>query len=122
MAFDRSAVVARARRVVHAVHGLAATYEDAETPPVLLTIGRFNRQVVHGNMIEAGYTDVVEGIDRVRFNIEELAEKNVSLQRGGIVRLRDPLERCVALVLEHEEPSTGPINVIWGVTVLHEPS
>lgn len=116
MAFDRSATVARARRVVHAVHGLRAIYEDVTTAPVALTVGWFNRQALHGNMVEAGYNDVVEGVERVRFNSEELAEKNVVLQRGGIVRLTDVEQNCIALVLDHEEPSTGPINVIWGVT------
>jgi hypothetical protein len=116
MAFDRSAAVARSRRVVHEKHGLTALYEDDMTlRPVSLTVGWFNRMNLQGNMIEAGYNDVVEGVNRVRFNSEELAEKNVELRRGGVVTLTDPLNNGIVLVLDHLEPPTGPINVVWGV-------
>ena len=117
MSFDRTAAVARARRAVHKTHALAATYEDSNTPvPVPLTVGWFNRQVLHGNMVEAGYNDVVEGVNRVRFNSEELAEQNVVPQRGGRVTLTDPLNNGIVLTLDSKEPSTGPINVVWIVT------
>lgn len=117
MAYDRTAAVARSRRAVHRLHAIAATYEDSVTPvPVPLSVGWFNRQVLHGNMVEAGYSDVVEGVDRVRFNSEELAEKSVVPRRGGVVTLTDPLYFGTVLRLDHEEPRTGPINVVWGVT------
>lgn len=84
--------------------------------PVPLSVGRFNRQILQGNMVEAGYNDVVEGVDRLRFNSEELQEKSVVLRRGGKVIFTDPLERGAVFLLDHPEPPTGPINVIWGVT------
>lgn len=116
MAYDRAAVVARARRVVHATMGLAATYQDDSIVlPVPLTVGWFNRINLQGNLVEAGYSDVVEGVNRVRFNKEELAEKSVVPARGGVVTLTDPLNYGTVLILDHKEPLTGPINEVWGV-------
>ncbi len=115
MAFNRAATVARARRVVHKTHGLAATYEDDQVVvPVALTVGLFNRMNLQGDLIEAGYNNVIEGINRVRFNREELDEKNVVPKRAGKVVLTDPLMAGIVLILDHKEPDTGPINIMWG--------
>lgn len=117
MAFDRVAAVARSRRVVHSTHALAVTYsDDVVVVPVSLTIGLFNRINLQGNLVEAGYADIIEGVNRIRFNSEELAEKSITPKVGGVVTLTDPLMMGAVFNLENLEPSTGPINVVWGVS------
>lgn len=118
MALDRVAQVANARRLVHKTMGVAATYQDGfMSAPVALTIGHFNKLSLDGNLGGEGYSNVLTNVDRVRFNREELTEKSVTLHRGGRLILTNPLLNGAVLVLDHEEPLSGPINVVWGVAM-----
>lgn len=112
MAYDRAASKAAARRAVHTAMGVAADYEDSNVPGrVGLRVRWHNRVGIDGNLVEAGYSNFVEGINRVIFDKQELDEKGVVLSRGSRVYMADG----AVLILSHQEPITGPIEVVWGV-------
>lgn len=116
MAYDRAASVAAARRIVHKTMRVNATYQDSlMAGPEAITVRWHNRLNLQGNLVEAGYADVIEGVNRVVFNREELAEKSVVLHSGGVITLTDAVNNGVVLVLDVKEPDTGPINFVWGV-------
>lgn len=118
MPFDRAAAVAKHRRVVHDGMKVEATYEHASNPGVVtpLTVRWHNKLLVQGNLVEAGYVDAIEGVNSVVFDREELSQKNIVLQVGGRVRPTHPGYNGAVLTLETQQPDTGPINRVWGVT------
>ena len=115
MAYNRAAAVTKARRSVHNTMRVSADYEHPALPGVVtpLSVRWHNRQVLQGNIVETGYSDVIDGVNRVIFDLEELNEKGVVLERGGVVTLTDPVNNGIALILEAQEPDSGPINRIW---------
>lgn len=112
MAYDRAASVAAARRVVHDTMGVAVNYEDPFTPGLVgLRVRWHNRIALMGDLVDTGYPNVVEGVNRVVFDRDELNEKGVVLHTGGQVTLGDG----TVLILDHREPHVGPLREIWGV-------
>ena len=73
-----------------------------------------NKLVPQGNGTSDGYASTIEGIDRLVFNLDELAEKGIALERGDTVTM-GPLYQNVVLVLEEMEPATGPVEQKWWV-------
>ena len=117
--YDRASQVAAARRTVHAVMAVNAVYEHpTRLGAVGLSVRFHNRQVLAGDLVDSGYSQVVEGVNRCLFNIEELNRKGVELVVGGRITLTDPVNRGILLILDLEEPDNGPINRVWGVAKL----
>ena len=115
MVYDRAALIARSRKTVHAVQAIPANYEHPSYPGVVtvLSVRWHNRSVLHGNMVEAGYNDIIEGINRIIFDQDELNEKGVVPERGGVVTLTAPAYNSIALILDSQDPTTGPVNNSW---------
>lgn len=112
MPYDRAASKAIARNAVHTAMGVPVSYEDSVSPGrVGLRVRWHNRVGIDGNLVEAGYTNFVEGVNRVIFNRNELDEKGVVLSRGSRVYTEDG----AVLILSHQEPISGPVEVVWGV-------
>ena len=112
MAYERAASIAVSRRAVHSTMGVAATYEDPSSPGVVgLRVRWHNRLALQGDLVEAGYANVVDGVNRVVFDKAELDEKGVVLSRGAELTMPDG----TVLILDHQEPVVGPVTVIWGV-------
>lgn len=112
--FDFGAVKAMVRQTVHDTMSTPATYwhESNPTVTVELRVRWHNKIARMGDLLEAGYTEVVEGINRLIFNIPELTEKAVVLSRGGRITLGEHYG-FTELVLETKEPEVGPIEEIW---------
>lgn len=111
MAYDRAASIAAARRAVHSTMGVSAFYEDSQSGRVGLRVRWHNRIAIQGDLVEAGYANIIDGVNRVVFDKAELDEKGVILSRGGEVTMGDG----TVLILDHQEPVVGPIEIIWGV-------
>lgn len=60
---------------------------------------------------DSEYANVVESANRLVFSSEDLADKGVTLQRGGRVAAPPFL-----FELDQPEPLTGPVEVPWTVT------
>lgn len=118
MAYDRAQSLALARKTVHKTLGIPALYTDP-TGFVRKTVRVrwHSRLALQGNIIDAGYTEFLEGVKRVIFNAVELREQNITLKKNGTLTIRPiGLEKDVVLTLDTLEPSEGPENIIWGVT------
>lgn len=111
-------VMANLRRTVHNTFGENATYSHRAAPrEEAISVRWHNRLALRGNLSDDGYSDILEGINRASFNKEELALKNIVLQRGGRITLTDPLNHGTVLILDTQEPDIGPVTQVWNVTV-----
>jgi len=105
-----------ARRAVHDVFAVEAVY----TPPGpnRTPLGVRVRWHVRGNRLLGdlqgqGYGEVVTDVDRVVFNMEQLAEINAPLpERGARIFLPG---NNVTLILDVRDPADGPITQTWEV-------
>lgn len=117
--FDFTATLAKARSVVHKTFATEVNYFAPGAPrneAVRLMARWHNRLLLQGNLAEGGYPDIIEGIDYVKFDANELADKSITLQRAGRIEFVDPLWRGAAVSLEALRPTEGPFDVIWDVS------
>lgn len=108
-------IKARARKAVHTAFSVSADHRayGSDTPTAIM-VRWHNKLVLQGNGTSDGYASAIEGIDRLVFNLDELAEKGIALERGDTVTM-GPLYQNVVLVLEEMEPATGPVEQKWWV-------
>lgn len=117
MAFDFAALKAETRQVVHDTLAVSASYLDSTmAEPVDLTV-RFHTKINRfGDMLDQGWAEVIEGVNRLIFNVPELTEQGVTLRRGGKVTFTAPGYESIVLVLHAQEPDTGPVELIYQVS------
>lgn len=118
MAFDFGETKALVRQVVHDTMALPGLYQDGSMEaPVELRV-RFHTKIHRvGDMIDQGWAEVVEGVNRLILNKAELDEKGVLPIRGGTVSLTAPGFESIVLVLHVREPDSGPTEVVWEVSL-----
>lgn len=110
--FNWNELKASTRRIVHDTFAGEAMYSDVSlSEPVTLDVRWHNRIARNGELESGGYAEIVEGIERVIFDIEELNRKGVSPMAHGRIELADG----TVLRLQVCEPIVGPIEVIWEV-------
>ena len=108
-------IKARARKAVHAAFSVSAEHRSyGSATPTVVQVRWHNKLVLQGNGTSEGYADVIEGIDRMVFDIDELATKGIALERGDTVTM-GPEYHGAVLVLEEMEPMTGPVEQKWWV-------
>jgi hypothetical protein len=112
MPFDLADLKRQARKVVHDTMSVPAVYENPALPgSVDLRVRWHNKIAINGDLVEAGYAEMIEGINRVIFEKAELDEKGVNLARGHKLTVWDG----TVLMLDSQEPAVGPVTVIWRV-------
>lgn len=117
--FDFAALKADVRQIVHDTMAVEAEYTDPrKNGSVVLQVRWHNKIAQVGELLETGYTEILEGIDRVIFNIPELNKKSVVPVRGGRLHMLSPHFNGAVLVLDSMRPIVGPVEQIW--TVGHE--
>lgn len=107
--------VAAMRRGVQQHLGDDATYSHPDTPgATVLRVRWHTRIAVGGDLGDAGYTEFLDGVNRVHFNREELDQKGIILATGGELRFEEghPLAGVV-LILHEQEQITGPVLQTW---------
>jgi hypothetical protein len=120
MAFDWAALKAQARRTVHRTFGLAAEYmADDEAAPVLLSVRWHNKLTTVGDPNGEGYAVSIDTIDKVLFDVEELAAKNVTIVRGARVKILAPGFGGQLLAIDTRDPKCGPSESVWHVGKLN---
>lgn len=110
-----AALKAQVRQTVHDTMSTEADYTSPEGVVTALRVRWHNKIARHGDLLDAGYAEVIEGVNRVIFNIPELNEKSVTLEQRGTVTLTDPLFMGAVLILDTMEPVVGPVEQIWNV-------
>jgi hypothetical protein len=113
--FDFSELKKQVRQTVHVTMSVPAIYTHDSAPGVEteLRVRWHNKIARVGDLLEAGYSEVVDGINRVIFNVPELIEKGVVLARGGRITLDTEYYDGAQLILETKEPRVGPVEEIW---------
>lgn len=106
---------ARMRKAVHTAFCLSGDLVRGGQETVSLSVRYHNKIAIMGDLMEAGYSEVIDGVDRMIFNREELREKGIVLQYGNIVQLTDPGFENIKVSLVAQEPYNGPIEVKWQV-------
>ena len=97
---------AQARQAVHDTLAVPAFYEG-----VPITVRHHTRSLVHGD-IGGEYASIQEGINRLVFDRNALADAGVTLVRGGVVTI--PVYG-LALELDQPEAEDGPVTAHWQV-------
>lgn len=114
MRFDFAQLKSQARQALHDAMAVPARYIDDDlVMPVDLTVRWHNKIDRFGNLVETGYSEVIEGVNRVIFNRAQLTARGVLLQVGGEVVITAPGFDGVTLVLSSMEPHAGPVEEIW---------
>lgn len=116
MAFDFAAAKAQSRRVVHDTLGVSAFYKDnTMSAPAPISVRWHSKIDRFGDLDNAGYAEIIEGIHRVIFSRERARE--LGLRNGGVITINRPeITFQATLTLEAMEPYDGPFEEIWTVT------
>ena len=114
MAFDFAELKSQTRRVVHDTLGVSALYKDATMSAPKEIRARWLSQKIdrYGDLVEQGYAEVVEGIDRVVLFPSDYPTLNFC--RGGEITF--PAYKR-SFRLDVLEPVTGPDQVVWQVVL-----
>lgn len=113
---NHAAIKARARKAVHAAFSYSATYiDDTLDTAVAVDVRWHNRLVLLGDYQDGGYASVIDGIEKVIFDREQLAEKGLTPRRNGIVVIMEPGFDSTTLYLDTRENYVGPIEEKWMV-------
>lgn len=111
MTFDFTDLKRESRRAVHDTLGVPALYQDGSmSAPAKIVARWFNKTAKYGDLVEQGYAEVVEGVDRiVLFPCDYPA---INFQRGGIITFP---ALGLSFKLDVIEPRDGPDQVVWQV-------
>lgn len=117
-----AAIKLAARKAVHAAFSVSAAYsDDLVLQPIPLAVRWHMKQGLVGSLDDGGYAEMIEGIERIVFDMQELFDKNVELRRDGIIEITAPEYRLpdgstFKFSLDVEEIDTGPVAKGWRVT------
>lgn len=119
MPFDFAVAKATARRVVHSTFGVQAFYKDASMNVQVETRARMHTRLARpfGDLNDGGYTEIIEGIDRIVLIPETVDRRPIVLRKAGVMTF-PTMFPDVRFVLEHEHPTDGPLEVSWAVSVV----
>lgn len=130
MPFNFAKAKASLRRTVHKTFGVQAFYTDSTvTVPVEMSARWHNKIDRFGDLDNQGYAELIQGIDRVIFDVVEA--RTVGVRRGGEVRfpelgsglgahlggaLGGEGSGPPAFILNIREDDSGPHDEVWSVT------
>lgn len=114
--FDFAQLKHDARRAIHDTMRVTCDYTATGIPSGTQLGVRWHNKINRmGDLENQGYAEIVEGIDRMIFDLEELSAKGITLVRNGVVTLPE-IMGSISFALDVQEPDTGPIERIWLVT------
>lgn len=106
-------IKAASRQALHESLAADAFYTHNAHTDVPITV-RWHNKLARAGALEGGFdVEIIQGIDRLVFNEPELVLKNITLQRGAVVRV--PELGDATFRLDVEEERDGPINIYWTV-------
>jgi hypothetical protein len=113
VAFDFAQARGLARRTVHDTMRVAGSYvAPGGSSPVELYVRWHHKMGLSGDIDNAGYAQMMVGVEVLIFDKDELTEKGVTLQFGGEVSLAGG----VVLSLGAKHPDDGPVKEVWSVS------
>ncbi|MEN6332975.1 MAG: hypothetical protein ABFE01_01875 [Phycisphaerales bacterium] len=125
-------IKARARRAIHGRLGVAATLVDEDHPDGLIfaedyvgtgLLVRYHNKLSREGDLDGDYANIIDGIDRLIFldeNVAEVSDALVAngeaplvLSRGALVRIEE--YKGLVFSLDSQEPPDGPSETAWVV-------
>ena len=115
MSFDFADLKAESRRAVHDTLGVLAFYQDNTMSAAKEITARWhNKTAKYGDLVETGYAEVVEGVDRVVFFPCDYP--TIRFQRLGLITFP---KYGVTFRLDIKEPADGPSGqAVWQVVLV----
>lgn len=130
-------IKANARRAIHGKLAVSASYVDEDHPDGLifaedyvgtgLTV-RYHNKIDRSGDLDGDYAEIIDGIDRLVFLDENVAEVSAALElngelplvlsRTGVVTIAE--YKGLRFALDNQEPPDGPLETIWGVARLRD--
>lgn len=108
-------IKANARRALHGALSVSATLRPyGGTPDMTVSVRWHSKTMLYGADASDGYAQTIEGLDSIIFNVEELDQLGVALQRGDLI-IMPAAYQGARLVLEEMEPVRGPVEQKWRV-------
>lgn len=122
-------IKARARRGIHGRLAVSCLYKDQDHPDGLdlgvdATVGltvRFHNKIDRNGDLDGDYSEIIEGIDKLVFLDENVAEVSaalvangeppLTLSRTGVVTI--PEYKGIIFALDSEEVADGPAETLW---------
>lgn len=117
-------IKARARRAIHGRLAVAARLVDDAHPEGVdgLTV-RYHNKLARNGDLNGDYAEIIEGIERLIFLDENVAEVSAAqvaagecplvLSRGAEITIAG--YKGITLVLDSQEPPDGPAETAWVV-------
>lgn len=107
-------IKAQARRDVHETFAVLIQYRNSPSDEPTDLMARLHTRIVVGG--ENGqYASIIEGVTRVVFDREELAEKGIVPRRNAVVTFPDYGQ---SYVLDIRDPLSGPVTEKWSLAGL----
>lgn len=112
MTFDFAAAKKRTRREVMKTLGVDALYTDSTHVEPVPIRARWHMKIDRfGDNGNAGYAEVIEGIERVILDRDQA--RLIGVRRAGVITF--PTLEGGTVTLEAREPAVGPVEEIWAV-------
>lgn len=117
MSFSFTEAKLRARRVVHDTLGVDAAYQGTTVSPLVDMKVRWHGRIIrNGDLDDYGWSDVIEGIDHIVFDVEEA--RRVGVKVNGVITLKESGGAKFRLVARL--PTDGPVKETWSVARIDE--
>lgn len=114
MAFNFADAKAMTRRVVHDTLGVPAHVKSTSmSTPVDITARLHEATTMYGDLLDQGYAQTLEAVDRIVLIPSDLPVGVVAKQNSEITFEHRP---GIIFVLQTKEPSDGPLEEVWTVT------
>jgi len=114
MPFDFASAKANARRVIHATLGVSAFIKvNSTSTPEPITARLHEASTVYGDLLNQGYAETVEAVDRIVFFPEDIAPEH---RPRKLAEVTFPHRAGITFVLQTKDVSDGPSEEVWQVT------
>lgn len=106
------------RQAVQDTLGVIAYYKaDSESDHIEIR-ARWHTKLVKQGIVNGEGAQILENADQVVFDVAELLEKEIKLDRGAIIIFPDYQD--LAVILDSKVPHDGPVEEIWLASVEEE--
>lgn len=113
MAFDFAQARQQARRAVHDTMRVLGQYRaPGQSTSTDIYVRWHHKMGLSGDVDNAGYAQLMVGVETLVLDKDELVEKGIVPERGATVTLGDG----TVLSLDARHPGDGPVKVVWSVS------
>lgn len=114
MAFDFAAAKLSARRTLHGTFGVPAFIKvTSASVPEEVRARLHEASTVYGDLLDQGYAQTVEAVDRIVFVPEDIAPEH---RPRKLAEVTFPHRTGITFILQTKDVTDGPLEEVWEVT------